>query len=65
MGLIRSEVTRVREQEEPLAELLPALESLKSGLDARLDSLHDVLAALESEESFLNETVHEMTRELS
>ena len=64
LGLIRSEVTRVREQTEPLAELLPALESLKSGLDARLDSLHDVVAALESEESFLNETVHEMTREL-
>lgn len=39
LGLIRSEVTRVREQTEPLAEL-------------------------ESEESFLNETVHEMTREL-
>ncbi len=64
LGLIRSEVTRVREQTEPLAELLPALERLESGLDARLASLHDVVAALESEESFLNKTVNEMTREL-
>ncbi len=65
VGLIRSEVTRVREQTEPLEELLPALERLERGLEARLDSLCEVVGALENEESFLNQSVKELASELA
>ncbi len=64
VGLIRSEVTRVREQTEPLDGLLPALERLERGLEARLDALGEVVGALENEESFLNKSVMQLAREL-
>ena len=53
---IRSELTRVREQAEPLGELLPALERLQDVLVTQLDGVRDVIVALESQESHLNRT---------
>ncbi len=44
---IRLELTRVREQTEPLAELLPALERLNEDLGSRLDALHEALAPVD------------------
>jgi chromosome segregation ATPase len=54
---IRSELTRVRKQTEPLAELPPALEAMKDELGTRLDGVRDVVVALESERSHLNRSV--------
>ena len=64
LALVRSELTRVREQTEPLGELLPALEKIESGLGARLDAVHEVVEALESEESFLNGSVRALGGEV-
>ncbi|MDQ3609893.1 MAG: hypothetical protein M3459_13515, partial [Actinomycetota bacterium] len=88
VATIRSELTRVREQTEPLvasaqhigrqtddllpvahhistqaqplAELLPALERIEDRLTTRLDSLHEVAAALAGEDSHLNKAVGEL-----
>jgi len=62
LGPMRSELTRVREQTAPLGELLPALEHLEERLGTRLDSIHEVVAALENEESHLNATVADLAR---
>jgi len=43
---MRFELTRVREQTEPLPDLLPALEHLEEVLGTRLDAVHDVVVAL-------------------
>ena len=43
-----------------MTELLPALKGLEEGLGARLDAVHGVVAALESEESHLNSTTKEL-----
>ncbi len=55
---------RLRKQTEPLSELLPALERLEERLGTRLDSVHEVVVALESKDSFLNSTVAELNREV-
>ncbi len=55
---------RIREQAEPLAELLPALERIEESLGGRLDSIHEVVVALESEESYLNKAVKGLVGEL-
>lgn len=44
---IRSELTRVREQTEPLAELGPRLGRLNEDLGARLTALHELLAPVD------------------
>ena len=62
---MRLELTRVREQTEPLAGLLPALQRVEKGLGARLDVVHEVLVALESDESHLNTTTKELCVELA
>ena len=81
LGPMRSELTRVRKQTEPLGELiptlerllkqteplgelLPALERLEERLGTRLDSVHDVVVALEAEDSHLNTTVADLGREV-
>ena len=81
LGPMRSELTRVRrqtqplgeliptlerllEQTKPLGELLPALERLEERLGTRLDSVHDVVVALEAEDSHLNTTVADLGREV-
>jgi len=64
LGPMRSELTRVREQTAPLGELLPALEHLEERLGTRLDSIHEVVAALENEDSHLNATVADLAREV-
>ena len=68
-------VERISEQAEPLAELLPALDRLEKGLGKRLDhveealgkrleALHEVIVALEGDESHLNKTVGELAAEI-
>ena len=57
---MRLELVRVRDQTEPLGDLLPALQRLEDHLGTRLDAVHDVVVALESEESHLNATIKEM-----
>lgn len=61
---IRHELTRVREQTEPLSQLLAALEGVESGLGERIDSLRHVVIALEGRESHLNKTTGELGTEL-
>lgn len=55
---------RIREQTEPLGDVLPALERLEEALKTRLDSVHAVVASLESDQSELNETVEELVRQM-
>lgn len=57
---MRFELTRVRVHTEPLADLLPALRRLEETLGTRLDAVHDVVVALESDESHLNRTTNEL-----
>ncbi len=57
---IRTEITRIRKQTEPLGELTPPLERVRedlADLAARIDGLHEVVAALESDRSHLNREV--------
>lgn len=56
---------RLDRQTKPLAELLPALERLEERLGTRLDSVHDVVVALEGDESHLNGSVRELQQELA
>lgn len=46
---MRLELTRVREQTEPLGELLPALQSLEDDLGARIGGVHDELRPMRAE----------------
>ncbi|MEJ7790080.1 MAG: hypothetical protein WKF29_09385, partial [Thermoleophilaceae bacterium] len=55
---------RLLEQTEPLGELLPALERLEERLGTRLDSVHEVVVALEAEDSHLNTTVADLARKV-
>ena len=55
---------RLHKQTEPLAELLPALERLEERLGTRLDSVHEVVVALEGKDSHLNATVADLAREI-
>ena len=64
VGELLAVAERIREQAEPLAKLLPALEHVEVSLGGRLDSVHEVVVALESEESFLNRAVRDLTGEL-
>ena len=53
-------VRRISEQAEPLEEMLPAIDRLEKNMSARLDSMNDVLGALESDESHLNRAVENL-----
>jgi len=46
---MRAELTRVREQVEPVLELLPALQSLEDDLGARIGGVHDELRPMRAE----------------
>ena len=61
---ISTEMRLIREQTEPLAELLPAIESLERNLGSHLESVHENVEALESEESYLNKAVKDLVTEL-
>ncbi len=65
LGELLPALERLRKQTEPLAELLPALDRLEERLGTRLDSVHDVVVALESKDSYLNSTVADLNRELA
>ncbi len=56
---------RLLEQTEPLAELLPALERLEKTLGTQLESVHEVVVALEAQDSHLNTTVGDLAREVA
>ncbi len=56
---------RISEQAEPLAGLLPALERLEERIATRLDSLQQVVAALEGQDSYLNEALGELCGEVT
>ncbi len=62
---IRSELTRVGKQTEPLADLIPVLEGLRQDLGTRLDSVREVVQALESDESHLNSAVTDLSVKVS
>jgi len=61
---IRSELTRVREQTEPLSELLPALERLNEDLGTRLDALHETLAPVDERLATIERTTGELAGEI-
>jgi chromosome segregation ATPase len=65
LGPIREEIVRVRRQTQPLSELLPALEDLKSELVVRLDGLHEVISRLEGSDSNLNQSVRELGKQVT
>src|SRR5918998_2655898 len=62
---IHEELTRVRRQTEPLAELMPALNDLRHDLTERVGRLHRVIVALEGDESHLNLTSRKLVREVN
>ena len=55
----------IREQAQPLGELLPALERLEQTLGGRVDGLREVVERLEGEEAHVNERVGELLQELA
>ncbi len=57
---MRSELTRVREQTKPLAEMGVMLERMNEELGAKLDGVHGVVVEMESERSHLNLTSIEL-----
>ena len=63
LGELMPALERLLKQTEPLADLLPALQRLEENLGTRLDSLHEVVVALEGDESHLNAGVRELQRE--
>ena len=64
LGELIPTLERLLEQTEPLGELLPALERLEERLGTRLDSVHEVVVALEAEDSHLNTTVADLGRKV-
>lgn len=62
---MRLELARVREQTDPLVDLLPSLQRLEDVLSGRLDAVHDVVVALEREDSHLNRTTNELSAKVS
>ena len=62
---MRAEIVRIREQSEPLGELLPALENMKQELRSRLYSLHDAAIKLERIESHLDDSVAGLVQEMT
>lgn len=61
---IRSELSRVREQTAPLAEMGTALERLNEDLGTRLDALHDVLAPVDEHLATVERTVVDLASEI-
>ncbi|MDQ3632134.1 MAG: hypothetical protein M3417_12860 [Actinomycetota bacterium] len=61
---IRLELTRVREQTEPLGELLPALKGLNEDLGTRLDALHEILAPVDERLTTIERTTGELASEM-
>ena len=61
---IRKELTQVRRQTEPLNDLLPALASLEEALGNRLELVHDVVMALEGEDSHLHRTTSKLATQV-
>ena len=57
-------VERISEQAQPLADVLPSLEKLERSTTERLEALHEVIVALEGDESHLNKAVMGLGREM-
>ncbi len=62
---IRSELTRVREQTEPLAELGPLLERLKEDLGTRLGAVHETLVPVDERLAVIERTTSELAVEIA
>lgn len=62
---IHSELTRVRKQTKPLDDLLPALQSVEEVLGNRLESVYDVVVALEGEDSHLHRTTSKLSTQVA
>jgi predicted PP-loop superfamily ATPase len=56
---------RLHKQTEPLGELIPALERLEESLGTRLDSLNEIVVALEGDDSHLVASVGGLDRKVS
>lgn len=61
---IRLELTRVREQTEPLDELLPTLERLNEDLGTRLGALHETLAPVDERLATVESTTSGLASEM-
>ena len=61
---IRSELSQVREQTEPLAGMGTGLERLNEDLGTRLDALHDVLAPVDEHLTTIERAVGELAGEM-
>ena len=61
---MREEVVKIREQSSDLSELLPALDSMKTDLGKKLDSLQVVIERLEGVEAHLDERVGNLCDEI-
>ncbi len=57
-------VERISEQAQPLADVLPSLEKLERSTTEKLEALHEVIVALEGDESHLNKAVTELGHEM-
>lgn len=64
LRVIRSELTQVREQTEPLADMGTALERINQDLCERLDALHEVLAPVDEHLATVERTVVDLSREI-
>ena len=62
---MREEVETIREQSSDLAELLPALTSMKEDLGTRLGSLHECIVELEGIEAGLDKRVGGLCQEIT
>ena len=62
---MRENVETIREQSSDLAELLPALTSMKEDLGGRLDSLHECIVELEDIEKGLDKRVADLCQEIT
>jgi len=65
VGPLRAEVVRIRKQSEPLGELLPAVQAMREEMGTRLDSLHEVVVALEGVETHLDTIVEGLVDRLA
>ena len=62
---MREDVATIRDQSSDLSELLPALDSMKTDLGGRLDSVQEVVERLEGVESHLDERVGDLCKEMT
>ena len=65
LGDLIPALERLHKQTKPLGELIPALERLEESLGTRLDSLNEIVVALEGDDSHLVAAVGGLDRKVS